>query len=141
MTETLQQILIRHEGLKLKLYKCPAGKWTIGVGHNIEDNGITKAEAMHILNNDIHRCEREARTVFVWFDELNKVRQDVIINMLFNMGFPTFLGFKRMISALVVGNYELASHEMLDSAWARQVGDRAIELARIMDTGSNETPA
>lgn len=50
MTPTeFEQMLIRHEGLKLKPYQCTAGKLTIGVGRNIEDMGITEDEAIYML--------------------------------------------------------------------------------------------
>ena len=49
----LKDMLIRHEGLKLKPYLCTAGKLTIGVGRNIQDRGITYQEAMMLLENDI----------------------------------------------------------------------------------------
>lgn len=41
--------LIKHEGLRLKPYRCPAGKLTIGIGRNLEDKGITEKEAVMLL--------------------------------------------------------------------------------------------
>ena len=52
MTE-LERLLIYHEGLRLGVYRCPAGKLTIGVGRNLEDRGITEEEAYYLLRNDI----------------------------------------------------------------------------------------
>jgi lysozyme len=134
MPETLTEMLIRHEGLRLKPYRCTAGKLTIGVGRNLEDVGISEDEAIHLLNNDIDKCI-EYTNQFDWFNDLCVIRQDVVINMIFNLGISRFLGFKKLIKALSVGNYELASYEMLDSRWARQVGSRATELAKIMKEG------
>jgi lysozyme len=62
-------------------------------------------------------------------------RQDVVLNMLFNLGLPKFLAFRKMIEALRLANYDQAATEMLDSKWAIQVGIRAKELAEIMRTG------
>jgi lysozyme len=41
--------LIADEGLKLKPYKCTAGKWTIGVGRNLEDNPLSSADCMYFM--------------------------------------------------------------------------------------------
>lgn len=38
----IKEQLILHEGLSLTPYKCSAGKWTIGVGHNYQDTGIPR---------------------------------------------------------------------------------------------------
>lgn len=127
-------MLIRHEGLKLKPYKCSANKLTIGVGRNIEDNGISESEAMLLLDNDVAFFKSEAEK-FHWFKDLNEVRKDVVINMIFNLGVPRFLGFKKMIAAMQSKKFNDAAKEMLDSKWAKQVGKRAEELAGLMRHG------
>lgn len=130
----LVNTLKRHEGLRLKPYKDSVGKTTIGIGRNLDDVGITENEAIYLLNNDIDKAYREARS-FWWFDSLNSVRQEVVVNMIFNLGFPTFSQFKNTIKAISEQNWNLASQEMLDSRWASQVGRRAIELADAMRRG------
>jgi len=55
-----------------------------------------------------------------------------LVNMIFNMGGPSFLGFRRMIAALKAFDYDTAAHEMLQSRWADQVGARALELSMRM---------
>ncbi len=129
------RLLIRHEGLRLKAYKCTEGKTTIGVGRNLDDVGITKAEAIMLLENDIKRVDREALQQFPWYKNLDYVRKDVIISMIFNMGLHGFMQFKKAISAMAFKNYDLASKEMLDSKWAKQVEGRAHELSQMMLTG------
>ena len=130
----LRQMLIRHEGLMLKVYRCPTGKLTIGVGRNLEDNGITNMEAMALLTNDIERAEKEAAP-FGWFNSLSVPRQDVVIGMIFQMGLKGFKGFKKLIAALIAGNFEKAAKEMLESSWAKQTPSRAQEMAEIMKRG------
>lgn len=127
-------MLKRHEGRNLKPYKCPAGKLTIGYGRNIEDNGISEIEAMVMLRNDIEQCYEELN-VFSWFADLDQVRQEALIDMLFNLGLPTFLEFKKTLKFVAEGKYSQAAEEMLRSKWADQVGDRAKELAYMVDTG------
>lgn len=130
----LRDMLIEHEGLRLKPYQCPAGKLTIGVGRNIEDNGISRDEAMLLLDNDIARCRRELSSL-PWFAGLGEVRQAVLIDMNFNLGLNRFMGFRKTLVAVAAGDYTLASKEMIDSTWAKQVGARADRLARMMRTG------
>lgn len=132
---SLVGMIIRHEELRLFPYKCTSRKLTIGVGRNLDDNGISEDEAMYMLRNDLSRCMIEARGALPFFDTLLDARQDVIINMVFNLGLTKFLRFKKMIKALEDKNYDKASEEMLDSKWAKQVKGRAIELAQIMSTG------
>jgi lysozyme len=127
-------MLQRHEGLRLKPYKCTAGKVTIGYGRNLEDAGISENEAMVMLRNDIEQCYDEL-DVFSWFADLDQVRQEALVDMLFNLGLPTFLEFKKTLKFVAEGKYSQAAEEMLRSKWADQVGDRAKELAYMMDTG------
>jgi len=129
--------LIRDEGLRLKPYRCPAGKLTIGVGRNLEATGISRIEAAFLLRNDIERCETEIINLLgpeVW-DSLSEPRQRVLINMCFNLGINGLALFKRMLQALKEGDYEKAADEMLDSQWARQVTARVYRLDQMMRAG------
>jgi lysozyme len=132
---TLKEMLILHEGLKLKPYRCPAGKLTIGVGRNLEDTGITEAEAMMLLDADVARCRAQLESCYKWFPELNETRQNVVISMVFNMGLARFNMFKKLIAAIDAENWDQAGEEMLASKWATQVGNRAILLSRMMKLG------
>ncbi|MAI64813.1 MAG: glycoside hydrolase [Alteromonas sp.] len=130
---TIRQIK-RHEGLKLKPYKCTAGKLTIGYGRNLEDRGIDKDEAEQMLLRDM--CEVEEQLFDKGLlDGLNDARKAVLINMGFQLGITGLLKFKRMLSALANHEYELAAKEMLDSRWAKQTPGRAKELYDQMATG------
>jgi lysozyme len=133
----LKEMLVLHEGLKLKPYKCSAGKLTIGVGRNIEDVGISLDEAYALLDNDLLRCELSARK-FAWYAELDSVRQHVVLSMIFNVGLTRFKGFKKTIALIAAHDYAAAAKEMLNSQWARQVGKRANQLSELMRTGSYE---
>lgn len=127
-------MLIRQEALKLRLYKDSEGKWSIGVGRNIEDRGIRESEAYVMLDNDIEEATAQAESM-AFFSTLDPVRQDVLIDMIFNLGLPRLRGFKKMLAALQVHDWETAAKEMLDSKWAMQVGNRALELVQMLRTG------
>jgi len=133
--QLLRSQLERHEGLRLKPYLDTVGKLTVGYGRNLEDVGISRDEADFMLDNDIDQVERQLETVDEYRD-LDPVRQTVIANMVYNLGFSGLMTFKRMWSAIGRKDYATAADEMLDSKYARQVGQRAIELANIMRTGT-----
>ena len=130
----LKQMLIEHEGLRLRPYQCSAGKLTIGVGRNLEDRGISSDEALMLFDNDMKDAIKDAMTL-KWFPKLNPARQGVIVDMIFNLGLGRFLLFKKTTALMAVGDYEGAAAEMLNSKWAGQVGKRATRLAQMMTTG------
>ena len=127
--------LKKEEGFSNKIYKCPAGKNTIGFGRNLDDVGITKEEAEYLLKNDIMKCDRELSELIPFYDKLNPARQYVILSMCFNLGFSGLLKFKKMLKAVREEDFTKASIEMLDSKWAYQVKSRALKLSVIMKTG------
>ena len=135
-TDELIKQLKRHEGVELKPYHCTAEppRLTIGVGRNLEDVGISEAEAEYLLMNDLSRFMKMANE-FDWYAGLNDARKAVIISMLFNLGRGGFNKFLKFKQALAEGDHLTASREMLDSRWAKQVKGRAVELSKQMETG------
>lgn len=129
-----RKLIKEHEGLRLKPYECTAGKLTIGYGRNLDDNGISEVEANALLDNDINSVCIRLESQDFWTG-LCAARQAVLIDMCFNLGWPRLSGFRKMLAALRVADYQAAAREMLDSQWAKQVGGRATKLAKIMRTG------
>jgi len=137
-TDQLRGLLIRHEGCKLDMYLDTMGIPTIGVGRNLKrkPHAISFGEAMLMLDNDIEVCEHEVADAWPWLvSRDDAVRHDVLVNMCFNMGITRLKKFVKFLGAYEAGDYDVASEEMLDSRWAKQVGRRANELARMMRTG------
>jgi lysozyme len=134
--ETLVAQLVEHEGLRLKPYRCPAGKLTIGVGRNLDDVGITEAEARTLLHHDLARAEAALLALYPWVITVDPVRYCVLVNMLLNVGATAFTRFVLMMAAVKRGDFETAAAEMTASRWAQQVGRRATELAAQMRTGA-----
>ena len=100
----IEKQLIKHEGLRLKPYKCPAGRLTLGIGRNLDDKGITEKEALYLLKNDIVECMNDLDIIFLdqfntWPDNI----QMALIDMRFQLGGKGFRKFKRMIISLVTG--------------------------------------
>jgi lysozyme len=137
--ERLVAQLVRHEDIRLRLYKCPAGKWTIGIGRNLEDRGITLAEAYHLANNDIDICLHQLTASFPWFVDLDPVRQRVWVDLCFNMGIAKLYAFKQTLSAMAAGQYEVAAAALEDSKWYTQVGRRGPWIVQALRTGQEPT--
>lgn len=148
--------LIEHEGLVLTVYQDTLGIDTIGIGRNLKDRGISKeeldyldipnmeviyehgiseADARYLALNDIAIVENELCRVHPCVEELDSVRQLILMDMAFNMGVPRLCKFQKMWNAIHEENFEAASLEMMDSRWARQVGGRAKKLSDAMKTG------
>jgi len=135
MIDELKKQLKRHEGVRLKVYNDSLGIPTIGIGRNLKNNGISIKEAEILLDNDLKQLIPKIELLFPWYMSLSDSRKVVICNMVFNLGIFGFCKFQNMISCIESGDYYGAAREMLSSKWAKQVGDRAKELALIMKSG------
>jgi lysozyme len=133
--DLLAQELTRDEGSRSKVYVDTVGKNTVGVGRNLDDVGLSDDEILMLLKNDIDRVLAELDRVLPWFRSMTDNRQRCLANMSFNLGLPTLLQFKATLGAMQAGRYDEASAGMMDSKWARQVGQRAVRLAQIMREG------
>ena len=155
MNDKLIEQLKRHEGFKPNVYKCTNGHNTIGYGYNLDANplaltsveinhyyksGITLEDAERLLILMVNKVVKEVSEALPWWSKVPGERQDVLINMAYNLGLGRWgvdglLEFRKTLAHVQNGNYFLASEEMLNSDWANQVGDRAKELANQMRTG------
>ena len=124
------------KGGKFFPYTCPAGKLTIGYGHNLENNGITPAQAQQLLVDDAIQAMRDASDLVPNWLKLSYVRQNVMTNMSYNMGKTTFSTFKKFLKAVNDGDYNTAAKEMQNSLWYSQVGPRGERLRQEMLTGT-----
>ena len=128
----VRETLIKHEGLRLDLYKDSLGIYTIGVGHNIQERGITAAVAKLMLDEDIDEAVKDLRRNISFFDTLPQAIKEALVNLSFNMGIPRLMQFRKTLAFLRDGKYEKAANELLDSRYATQVGYRAIEIAAMI---------
>jgi lysozyme len=133
--QKLKSLLIRHESYKQFPYSDTTGHLTIAIGRNLSTRGISTTEASYLLDEDILYFSAKLGVYMTFFISLSENRQIALIDMAFNLGINGFLNFDKMIKALENEDYELASREILDSKWAKQVGERAVELANIIRTG------
>lgn len=131
----LKEWLKKCEGFRGFPYRDTVGKLTIGYGRNLDDLGITEAEADLMLDNNIKEC-KALLSAFFWYYSQEPAVQDALVNMCFNLGLKGLLGFKKMIYYLNEHNMPRAALEALDSKWAKQVGKRATDIALIIREGS-----
>lgn len=134
--EALIDRLALHEGLRLKPYMDTVGKLTVGIGRNLTDVGLTAGEARTLCLNDVLNVEAALDHNVPWWRNMDETRQQVLAEMCFNLGWPRLAQFQHMLGYLQSGNTSGAAEEMLNSAWAHQVGQRATTLAYAMKTGS-----
>lgn len=142
MIDALRQQLIDHEGLKLSAYRDSLGYLTIGVGRLIDGRrggGISRDEAMYLLDNDIAECIGELRARLPWFVRECEVRQRALVDLTFNMGPGWLSKFKNTVAAWARGDYEGAARGLERSLWFRQVGRRGPRIVHMVRTGQEPT--
>ena len=128
---TLHRVLKADEGLRLKPYRCTAGKLTIGVGRNLDDRGITEREAELLLDTDIEDSTRFLHKLFPRFELYGEARKTALISLVFNLGEGGFLKFRNLINAVLREDWSEAAAEAADSKWFQQVkarGPRIVEM-------------
>jgi lysozyme len=125
----------QHEGCSLDPYPDSMGLLTVGYGHLLERR-ITQEEAEVMLIADIAKAIGELNRAFPGWKDHSETRQNVLIELCFNLGAPRLAGFLKFWAAMRDKNYKRAAAEMINSRWAKQVGQRAITLAARMETDS-----
>jgi lysozyme len=132
MLDNVKEMLVKHEGLSCNLYKCTANppRNTIGVGRNLDDNGITEDEAMYLLDNDIKRViESLDKHWHVWRSFPEKA-QLVCIDCTFQMGIQGWMAFRHTRALMEMDCWLEASEEILRSKYATQTPNRAAYNSR-----------
>ena len=136
--QNLEQCLIEHEGLKNYAYTDTTGNITIGIGRNISHTGpgLSNDECLSLLRNDIDRVTKQL-SAYSWFKNQDKVRQDVLIELAFNLGLAGLLTFKKTLVDIESKNYKTAADDLMQSKWAKQVGiNRVTNICKRLITGS-----
>ena len=121
----IKEMLIEHEGMKLKPYLCSAGKMTIGVGRNLDDRGITEREAVMLLWGDIKIVLDDLKRLFGGFADFSEARQMALVDMRFQLGAGGFRRFKKLIAAVRENDWTEAARQVEDSTYFKQVPNRA----------------
>lgn len=146
---TVYDLIEKHEGRKLKPYKCPAGKNTIGVGWNMDDNQlppdieahlketgrITDTMADRLLETSVAHSIHDCHVIFPEFDSFSENRRMALTDFVFQLGFRKARSFTNAITAINAGNWSLAATHMSRSIWYEQVPKRAEEIIGMIERG------
>lgn len=138
MRDDLRADLIRDEGIVLHVYDDSLGFATLGVGRLVDKRrggGITEAEAMYLLDNDITRVGQALLRRLPQFPLYPEIVRRALLNMAFQLGVSGLLAFKNMIAALDAEDYQAAATAALDSKWCRQTPARAQRIAALIREG------
>lgn len=134
--DRLKKQLETDEARKKQIYVDTVGKVTGGIGRNLTDRGFSEDEIDLMYANDIKIAEKDARALVPGFDRLDDVRQEVILNLSFNLGYTRLAAFRKFLAAVNSSDFDEAADEMKASKWYGQVKDRGVRLVHAMRTGA-----
>ena len=140
--EQLREQLKIDEGCVYEIYNDHLGYPTFGIGHLVREsdpeNGsplgteISEDRVNEAFDADIEIVLSDCNILYPDFEDLPEEAQQIIANMMFNLGRPRlskFVGMKRGVDSQ---DWNAAADEMVDSRWYRQVGARAERLVERM---------
>ena len=145
--ELLREHLEIDEGVKYEVYNDHLGFATFGVGHLVLESdpeygseigtAVSESRVIEAFEQDCENVLRDCNILYEDFDDLPEESQQVIANMMFNMGRPRLSKFKGMKRGVDSRNWNDAADEMVDSTWYKQVTKRADRLVvRMRDVGN-----
>ena len=132
------------EGVEYKVYLDHLGYPTFGVGHLVLKSDpeygsevgtpVSEERVAECFDKDLETAIDECYQLYGpgTFNNFPGEVQEILINMMFNMGRPRLSKFKNFNIALIEQDWIKASEEMVDSAWYRQVGNLAKRLVERM---------
>ena len=136
--EQVQKQLEIDEGVVYEIYTDHLGYPTFGIGHLITKNDpefeepvgtpVSKERVDSVFAIDIKIAEDECCVLYPFWEELPEEVQEILVNMMFNLGRPRLTKFKKMNAALEMGDWKTAAVEGRDSRWYHQVGNRSERL-------------
>ena len=129
---SLLERIKHHEGYRSQVYKCTEGYDTIGYGFAIKDLELDEDVAEMILMRKLDLLMNRIQKSFSWWRSAEDEVKIVVVEMSYQLGIKGFSSFRKTIDHLENKRYGKASVEMLDSRWAKQTPNRAIELSNII---------
>ena len=140
--EQLRKELEVDEGVKYEIYNDHLGYPTFGIGHLVRDTDpeagaalgtpVTEDRVIEAFNQDVETVLSDCNILYDDFGDLPEEAQLIIANMMFNLGRPRLSKFKGMKAGVDARDWKKAADEMVDSAWYRQVPNRAGRLVTRM---------
>jgi len=132
ISKTACDLVRQHEGCRAFPYVDTVGKLTIGIGRNLTDRGLAPDEISYLFRNDMQLAQKICLNLFTGFSDYDAVRQAALLSMAFNLGAPRLAKFQKMRAAINAGDWQHAASHALHSKWARQVPERAANIAALL---------
>ena len=136
--DILRKQLEIDEGVKYEIYLNHLGYPTFGIGHLILESdpehgceagtSVSADRVAEAFEQDVQNVLSDCAKLYSDFDDLPEEAQQIIANMMFNLGYPRLSKFKGMKAGVDSQDWNRAADEMIDSAWYRQVPNRAKRL-------------
>ena len=120
------------EGFRGKPYQDSVGVWTVGFGHNLEANPLTRDQALYLMRTNLIACIKDLES-FPFWKLSNEARRHAFVNMRYQLGLGGFREFRRMIAAANSGDWAAAAEEARDSVWFEQTPNRVFGLRNRRD--------
>jgi len=140
--QVLREQLEIDEGVKYEIYLDHLGYPTFGIGHLIREDDpehgqatgteVSESRVAEAFEQDVQTVLSDCAILYPDFDELPEEAQQIIANMMFNMGRPRLSKFKGMKRGVDARDWNAAADEMVDSGWYKQVTNRADRLVQRM---------
>ena len=134
MSDKVKKMLIKNEGMMCNLYTCKAGKISIGVGRNLTDRGMSEDEVMYMLDNDEKETYNNLDKHWIIWRSFPENAQLVCIDMTYNLGIISFMGFRKTRELMELGMWLEASEELLDSKYAVQLPNRSLKNSALLSS-------
>ena len=142
--ESVYEQLKIDEGVVYEVYHDHLGLPTFGVGHLVLDSDpeygkdigfpVSEDRVKECFEKDLDTAISECKVLFEKFDDFPGEVQEILVNMMFNMGRTRLSGFKKFIANLNEGNWKQAAVEGRDSKWYNQVTNRAERLMERLES-------
>lgn len=103
--------------------KAPMGNLTIGIGHNLQANGLSDAARAFILKEDVCMCVLDARHTFhpEVFESFPEPCKTAIVSLIFQLGYTKFQQFVPTIELMREQRWNEAADRLERSLWADQL--------------------
>jgi GH24 family phage-related lysozyme (muramidase) len=137
--EEVKEHIKEEEGYRDTIYKDTLNFATIGYGHLVlprdkfkEGIKYSHKELEKVFEYDFAIAKQDMESLTKDLDIVDGAKE-ILIHMLFQLGKPKVMKFKKMFEALKNKRYDMAKLEMLDSLWAKKhTPARAERLANKM---------
>ena len=136
--DRLREELKTDEGCKYEIYLDHLGLPTFGIGHLVTERDpeyqkevgtvVDEIRVNEVFEQDIQVTMNDCKKVYDDWDSMDETVKLICCNMMFNLGYPRYCKFKKMVQAIKDGDWLEAGNQMQDSRWYKQVTNRADRL-------------